>query len=147
MLEDRVAVGVQGEGYAETPEQALHQQEVAAGVLMIAEQGVDHPAGGIVHREQDRELWPVLAQPTVIAAVQLDQHALPGHPLPAHRCLGGRLRRGLLSPALAKIRRSVVRPMSTPSRSLSNSERWVWLAPSYTPCEPGEPPCSWSPRE
>ena len=25
----------------------------------------------------------------------------------------------------------MVLPMSMPSRSLSNSERWVWLAPSY----------------
>ena len=25
----------------------------------------------------------------------------------------------------------VVRPMSMPSRSASNSERWVWLAPWY----------------
>ena len=55
---------------------------------MIAEQGVDHAARGIVHREQYRELWPVLAQPPVIAAVQLDQHALPWHPLPAHPVLG-----------------------------------------------------------
>ena len=31
VLEDGVAVGVQGEGYAEAPEQALHQQEVTAG--------------------------------------------------------------------------------------------------------------------
>ena len=47
------------------------------------------------------------------------------------RCLGGRLSRGLLSPALTRMRRRVVLPMSMPSRSLSNSLRWVWLAPSY----------------
>ena len=34
-------------------------------------------------------------------------------------------------PALTKMRRSVVLPMSTPSRSLSNSLRWEWLAPWY----------------
>ena len=33
------------------------------------------------------------------------------------RCLGGRLRRGLLNPALTRIRRRVVLPMSMPSRS------------------------------
>ena len=77
-----------GEGNAAAPEQALHQQEVAVGVLMIAEEGVDHAARGIVHREQDRELRSVLSQPPVIAAVQLDQHTLPGHPLPAHPVLG-----------------------------------------------------------
>ena len=33
----------------------------------------------------------------------------------------------------------MVRPMSMPSRSLSNSLRWVWLAPAYLWYEPGEP--------
>ena len=132
VFEDSVPVGVQGERNAAAPEQSLHQQEVTAGILMIAKQGARHTACGIVHREQDRELRSVLAQPPVATAIQLDQHAFPGHPLPAHRCLGGRLRRGLLSPALTRMRRSVVRSMSRPSRSLSNSERWVWLAPSYT---------------
>ena len=47
------------------------------------------------------------------------------------QCLGGRLRRGLLRPASSRMRRRVVRPMSMPSRSLSNSLRWVWLVPSY----------------
>ena len=47
------------------------------------------------------------------------------------RCLGGRLRRGLVSPASSRMRRRVVLPMSMPSRSLSNSLRWVWLAPVY----------------
>ena len=45
------------------------------------------------------------------------------------RCLGGRLRRGLLRPALTRMRRRVVLPMSMPSRSLSNSLRWVWSGP------------------
>ena len=65
-----------------------HKQEVTAGILMIAEQGVEHTACGIVHGEQDRELRSVLAQPPVVTAIQLDQHALPGHPLPAHPVLG-----------------------------------------------------------
>ena len=47
------------------------------------------------------------------------------------RCLGGRLRGELCSPAFTKMRRRVVLPMSMPSRSLNNSLRWVWLAPSY----------------
>ena len=110
----------------------MHQQEVTAGILMIAKEGVEHTARGIVHAEQDRELRSVLAQPPVVTAIHLDQHAVPWHPLAAHPVLGGRLRRGLLSPALTRIRRSVVRPMSRPSRSLSSSERWVWLAPLYT---------------
>ena len=81
-------VGVQGEGYAAAPEQALHQQGVTAAILMITEEGARHAAGGIVHGEQDRELRSVLAQPPVVTAIHLDQHALPWHPLPANPVLG-----------------------------------------------------------
>ena len=45
------------------------------------------------------------------------------------RCLGGRLSRGLLRPALTRIRRRVDLPISMPSRSFSNSLRCVWFAP------------------
>ena len=47
------------------------------------------------------------------------------------RCFGGRLRRGLPSPALTRMRRSVVLPMSMPSRSFSNSLGCEWLVPAY----------------
>ena len=64
------------------------QPEIAEAVLLLAEQSVDHSAGGAVHGEEQRELWPVLAQPAVMTAVQLDQHACLGHALPAHAVLG-----------------------------------------------------------
>ena len=70
-------------GNTAAPEQSLHQQEVTAGILMIAKEGVEHTACGIVHGEQDRELRSVVAQPPVIPAIHLNQHALSGHPLPA----------------------------------------------------------------
>ena len=57
------------------------------GILLAAEQGVDHAAGGIVHCEEQRELRSAFAQPTVMTAVQLYQHACPGHPLAAHPVL------------------------------------------------------------
>ena len=53
--EDPVPVGVQGDGSAATLYQGLHQQEVIVGVLLLAEDGVDHRAGGIVHGDQQRE--------------------------------------------------------------------------------------------
>ena len=87
-VEDSVPVGVQGERNAAAPYQSLHQQEVTAGILMIAEQGARYTACGIVHGEQDRELRSVLAQPPMVTAVQLDQHALSWHPLAAHPVLG-----------------------------------------------------------
>ena len=89
MSEDPVPVGVEGDGYPTTLHQALDQQEAAVSVLLLAEEGVDHrTGGGIVHREQYRELGNVIAQPPVIAAIHLDQHALPGHALAAHPVFG-----------------------------------------------------------
>ena len=82
------ATGPQGHRNAAAPYQSLHQPEIAEAVLLLAEQGVDHAAGGVIHGEEQRELRPVLAQPTVMAAVQLDQHAFLGHPLAAHPVLG-----------------------------------------------------------
>ena len=60
MLEDGAAVGIEGEGNAAAPEQVLHQQEVAVAVFLLAKQGVDHRAGGVVHRQQQRERWAVV---------------------------------------------------------------------------------------
>ena len=70
------------------PEQVLHQQEVVVAVFLPAKQGVDHGAGGVVHRQQQRERWAVVSQPPVITAVQLDQHARSGHPLATDPVLG-----------------------------------------------------------
>ena len=47
MLEDRMAVGVEGQGNAAAPYQALQQPEVAAAVLLIAEGSALHGAGGV----------------------------------------------------------------------------------------------------
>ena len=88
MLADRVAVGVEGDGYAEMLHETLDQQEVAVGVLLLVEEGVDHRTGGIIHRDQQRERRYLVSQPWVMTAVHLDQHALPGHTLPAYPMLG-----------------------------------------------------------
>ena len=47
-----MTVGVQGKRDAAALQQALHQQGVSVGILLLAEQCVDHGAGGIVHCEQ-----------------------------------------------------------------------------------------------
>ena len=88
MPEDTVPVCVEGDGSAATLYQGLHQQEVIVGVLLLAEEGVDHRTSGIVHRNQQRERRRLIPQPRVIAAVHLDQHALPGHALTAHPVFG-----------------------------------------------------------
>ena len=87
-LKTGVAVGIEGQGDAAAPEQVLHQQEVVVAVFLRAKQGVDHGAGGVVHRDQQRERRGLIPQPRVIAAVQLDQHALLGHPLPTDSVFG-----------------------------------------------------------
>ena len=58
------------------------------GVLLLAEEGVDHDAGGIVDCDQQRERRRLVPQPRVMTAVHLDQHALARHPLAAHTVLG-----------------------------------------------------------
>ena len=55
--EDPVPVGVECEWYADLLHQALEQQEVVVGVLLLAEEGVDHRAGGIAYRDQQCERW------------------------------------------------------------------------------------------
>ncbi len=59
-----------------------------AGVLLLAEEGVDHGTGGIVHGDQQRERRRLVPQPGVMTAAHLDQHALPRHALTANPVLG-----------------------------------------------------------
>ncbi len=87
VLEYGVAVGVQGEGEAAPLHQALQQPEISEAVLLLAEESVDHDAGGVVHGEEQRELGSALAQPAVMSAVQLDQHSFPGHSFTAYQLL------------------------------------------------------------
>ena len=79
--EDSVPVGVEGGGQAELVHETVDQQKVAVGVLLLAEEGVDHRTGGIVHRDQQRERRCLIPQPRVMTAVHLDQHTLSGHAL------------------------------------------------------------------
>ena len=94
------------------------------GVLQLTEQGIDDDPGGVVNRQQQWNCGP--SQPSG-AAVYLDitRHVPPNPVFP------GRRLRGLFTPALVSILRNVSRPMSIPSRSLSNSLRCVWLTPAY----------------
>ena len=83
-----MAVAVEGQGKAEAADGPLHQQEVAPGVLLWAEYGVGHSAGGIIHRQQQYESGPSVLEPAMMAAADLQQHALLGHPFPAHPVFG-----------------------------------------------------------
>ena len=87
MLENGVAIAVQRQWNAPALDQALQQREVSGGVLAGAKHGVDHGAGGIVHRQQQGELGAAVLQPGVMAAVQLQQHPSLGHPLAAKTVL------------------------------------------------------------
>ena len=58
------------------------------GVLLLAEEGVDHRTGGIVHCDQQRERRYLVPQPRVGTAVHLVQYALPGYALTAYPVLG-----------------------------------------------------------
>ena len=124
-----MAVAVEGERDAAAPDDLLQQEEVAARVLDGAEEGVHGCAGRIVDGEQEGEARAALLEPGVVAAVDLEQHPLAGHPLTPDTVLGRPARRGLAMPARARIRRTVQLLTSRPSCSQSNSARWVWFAP------------------
>ena len=88
VLEDGVPVDVEGNRRAVVLHQLLRQQEVVEAVFVLAEHGVDHSAGSVIHRQQQRELQSRLPQPSVIAAVHLDQHPRLRHPLATNPMLG-----------------------------------------------------------
>ena len=79
MLEDRVSVAVDGQRYPALPDQPLHEKEVAAGVLLLAEQSVRHRAGGVVHGQQQDEPGSLFPQPPMVAPIYLQQHPFLGH--------------------------------------------------------------------
>ena len=79
MLEDRVSVAVDGQRYPALPDQPLHEKEVAAGVLLLAEQSVRHSAGGVVHGQQQDEPGSLFPQPPMVAPIYLQQHPFLGH--------------------------------------------------------------------
>ena len=83
-----MAVAVEGERDAAAPDDLLQQQEVAARVLDGAEEGVHGCAGRIVNGEQEGEARAALLEPGVVAAVDLEQHPLAGHPLTPDTVLG-----------------------------------------------------------
>ena len=77
MPEDPVPVGVECDWYADMLHQALDQQEVAVGVLLLAEEGVDHRTGGIVHRDQQSERRRLAPQPPVKRNCHPSESACP----------------------------------------------------------------------
>ena len=89
VLEYRVAVAVQRQWNAPALDQAFQQREVSSRVFADAKHGVDHGAGGIVHRQQQGEFGSSVLQPGVMAAVQLHQHPRLWHPLAAKTVLRG----------------------------------------------------------
>ena len=70
------------------------------GVLLLREPSAHRRAGGIVYRDQQRERWGQVAQPRVMAAVHLDQHSLPGHPLPTDPVFGRSAAAGTAQPSV-----------------------------------------------
>ena len=57
------------------------------GVLVLTEKGVDYHARGVVHGQQQGELWTIASKPPMVAAVYLYQHPLSGHTLSAYPVL------------------------------------------------------------
>ena len=76
MLEDRVPVAVQGQRDSVALDQALHEKEVTAGVLLLVEQRVGHGVGGIIYGQQQGEPG-VLALPATDDGFRLSAPTSP----------------------------------------------------------------------
>ena len=75
VLEDRVAVVVELQREAVVPEHLAQEEEVAVGVLVLAEEGGNDFAGGVVDGAEDGGWGLVWAEPVVEAAVYLQEHS------------------------------------------------------------------------
>jgi len=78
VLEDRVAVVVELQREAVVPEHLAQEEEVAVGVLVLAEEGGNDFAGGVVDGAEDGGWGLVWAEPVVEAAVYLQEHSFLG---------------------------------------------------------------------
>ena len=66
------------------PDQIAHEFEVPAGVLVGPEARRQDLAGGVVDDQVQGQHGVVVAQPAMLAALDLDQHPLPGHALASY---------------------------------------------------------------
>ncbi len=83
-----MAVAVEGQWDTVVPSQIAEQFEVATGVFIGSKSRRQDLAGGIVDRQVQGELGMIVAQPAMVAAVDLDQHPLPGHALSSYPVAG-----------------------------------------------------------
>lgn len=87
-FEDAVAVRVDRDREPMGGHQVAEEQQVAGGILALAEDGAQDPAGSVVDRMEQDERRAAGLQPGVMAAVHLDQEAGLTHALPPLAVLG-----------------------------------------------------------
>ena len=83
ILEDRVAISVDGERDAVALADLAHEQEIARRILLFPEQGAHHLARGVIDRPRQGQPRAASFQPSMVGGVELQQHAGPEPPLPA----------------------------------------------------------------
>jgi hypothetical protein len=88
-FEDPVPVGVDSDGDPMRRDELAEQEEIARGILPLAEDGPEDHPGGIVNGVQEHESGAASLEPEVVAAVHLDEEAGAPHPLPALAVLRG----------------------------------------------------------
>jgi hypothetical protein len=82
MLEHGVAVRVEPERYALALNDPLQQFEVPLSIFLFSEEGIGRYPGCIIDGKQQSQPGPSVLQPSMVTAINLEQHPGLRHPLP-----------------------------------------------------------------
>jgi len=80
---DAVAIGVDGRREAIATDEVAQQEEVAVRIFLEAEDGPQHPAGGVIDGGEEDEAGAAVFEPGMMTPVELDEEPRLRHPLPA----------------------------------------------------------------
>ena len=87
-MKDAVTVAVHRDGDALGLGEGVEDQEVAMRIFLVPKRGGGDFTGRVIHGRDEREAWPALFEPSVVAAIELHEQAFLGHALPAPAVTG-----------------------------------------------------------
>jgi hypothetical protein len=109
-VKDPMAIGVGGDGQAIAADEVAQEAEVAVGVLFVAEDPAEHPAGRVIEGGMEHQPRAAIFKPGMVTAVQLNEEPRLGHALPATAMPRGPTGAGTTQPGRAE------KPLHSPPR-------------------------------